>query len=104
MTFAGAALVLFVGAVVASLVPALRAARIDPVTALREDSCPESQPNFTLYSRLKAARRVPPGPLNSARRGTHSRTRWFLDKIGTSAGTILIWALSRCLTIGRRIV
>jgi putative ABC transport system permease protein len=37
MTFAGAALVLGAVAVLASLIPALRAARIDPVTALRQE-------------------------------------------------------------------
>jgi putative ABC transport system permease protein len=37
VTFAGAALVLGAVAIVASLIPALRAAGIDPVTALREE-------------------------------------------------------------------
>ncbi len=37
VTFASAALILGAVAMVASLVPALRAARIDPVTALRHE-------------------------------------------------------------------
>ena len=37
VTFAGAALVLGAVALVASLIPAMRAARLDPVTALRQD-------------------------------------------------------------------
>jgi ABC-type antimicrobial peptide transport system permease subunit len=37
LTFAGAALVLGAVAVFASLIPALRAARVDPVTALRQE-------------------------------------------------------------------
>jgi putative ABC transport system permease protein len=37
VTFAGAALVLGTVAVLASLIPALRAARVDPVTALRQE-------------------------------------------------------------------
>jgi putative ABC transport system permease protein len=37
VTFAGAAIVLGAVAIVASLIPALRAAGIDPVTALRQE-------------------------------------------------------------------